>query len=222
MPSKQHSFIIPSTKWGIIRFTVLVLILLGIFTWAYGIPYYWYKSYSPQQGDIIFQSMPRTGLVVAIEGCTHSPYSHCGVVLHKNNEWIVAEAVGPVKDTPLFNWIRRGRGSKFAVYRLRKNEQKHVPEFIRALDNYYGRPYDIRYRMDDDLIYCSELIFKAFRDATGKELGQLVTLGELDWKPYAKIIREIEGAPSPLERVMITPAHLSRASELEKVFSNGI
>jgi hypothetical protein len=82
---------------------------------------------------------------------------------------------------------------------------------------YVGRPYDIRYEMDDEKIYCSELIYKAYRDATGGELGSLVALGELNWRPYERLIREIEGGPVPVERRMITPHHLSQAQQLELV-----
>lgn len=222
MSAKNSRWFIPSTKWEKVRLGAMLLILFGLFTWSYLIPFYWYTSYSPQQGDILFQPLPRANLVIAIEGCTHSPYSHCGVVRRKEEQWVVAEAVGPVKNTSLFSWIKRGRGAKFAVYRLRKTERRHIPAFIQSIEKYYGRPYDIRYRMDDECIYCSELVYKAWHDATGKDLGKVVTLGELDWKPYEKIIREIEGGPPPLKRVMITPAHLSRAPELKKVFSNGI
>ncbi len=40
-------------------------------------------AYRPQQGDIVFQSLPNPwgmDLVDAIEGSTASPYSHCAMV----------------------------------------------------------------------------------------------------------------------------------------------
>ena len=82
-----------------------------------------------------------------------------------------------------------------------------------------GRPYDIRYRMDDEKIYCSELIFKGYRDATGEELGKLVKFGDLKWVRHTPVILAIEGS-LPLNRIMITPRHLSEAKQLEKVFSS--
>ena len=74
------------------------------------------------------------------------------------------------------------------------------------------------YRMDDDALYCSELVFKAWKNATGQELGMLVPLGEMNWKPYEDTIRKYEHGPPPLDRWMITPQNLSEATQLEKVF----
>lgn len=176
------------------------------------------KYYQPQEGDILFQSLPRVPIVEAIEGCTKSPFSHCGI-LHKNAQgiWVVIEAIGPVRETPLPFWTMQGRGSKFWVRRLKAAHQKQIPAFIKAAKTYAGRPYDIRYRMDDEAIYCSELIYKAYRDATGKGLGVIEKLGDLDWKPWVAVIKEIEGGDVPLEREMITPKSLAEAKELEVV-----
>lgn len=174
--------------------------------------------YQPQEGDILFQSLPHVPIVDAIEGCTKSPFSHCGIV-HKNAEgiWVVIEAIGPVKETPLPLWTLQGRDMKFWVRRLKNVHRKEIPAFIKAAKTYKGKPYDIRYRMDDEAIYCSELIYKAYRDATGAHLGALVKLGDLDWKPWTALIKEIEGGDVPLEREMITPKALSEAKELEAV-----
>ena len=193
-----------------------------IITYFFIIPLYWYILYDPQDGDIIFQSLPKNALIVAIEGATNSPYSHCGVVVNRNGKWYVNEAIGPVKDTSLYKWIIRGRRRKFAVYRLKSDYHTYIPKFIEGLNKYQGRPYDILYELDDEYIYCSELIYKAFRDSSNIELGKLIELGDLDWEPFRKIIEEIEGGKPPLERLIITPRHLSEAEELRKIFSNGI
>ena len=75
--------------------------------------------------------------------------------------------------------------------------------------------------MDDEKIYCSELIYKGYKAATGKPLGKLVKLREMDWKPYEATIREIEGGPPPLEREIISPRAVSEAAEVEKVYARG-
>ena len=106
-----------------------------------------------------------------------------------------------------------------ALFRLGAKHAGHIPEFIMAARKYMGRPYDIRYRMDDEKIYCSELIFKGYRDATGEELGKLVKFGDLKWVRHTPVILAIEGS-LPLNRIMITPRHLSEARQLEKVFSS--
>ena len=183
-------------------------------------PAIWYVQYQVEEGDIIFQALPKVNdLVKMIEGVTESPYSHCGVVTRENGNWIVVEAVSPVRKTSLYWWIARGRGwGKFAVYRLKEEHREHIPRFIEELEPFMGRPYDMKYRMDDERIYCSELVYKAWKNATGEELGELKKLGEMNWEPYEKTIRKYEGGPPPLERLIITPRHLSEARQLEKVF----
>ncbi len=173
-----------------------------------------------QEGDVLFQScygdLPRL-----IEGVTESPYSHCGVVLRrKNGELAVLEAIEPVKISPLINWIRSGRGGRITVCRLKSPFRKHIPEWLRACKTYLGRPYDARYRLDEEKIYCSELLFKGWRAATSEDLGKLVKLRELNWQPYKKAIEELEGGPVPLDRKIITPRDLARAPQLEEIYSN--
>jgi hypothetical protein len=176
-------------------------------------------AYQPKEGDLYFQSLPRNAVVNAIEGASESPYSHCGILVRKGDEWFELEAIGPVMETPLAKWITQARDRHYDVFRLEAEHERNIPAFIKAARKYMGRPYDIRYRMDDEKIYCSELIFKGYRDATGKSLGKLVKFGDLKWVRHTPVILAIEGS-IPLNRIMITPRHLSEAKQLEKVFSS--
>lgn len=179
--------------------------------------------YEPREGDVIFQSLPHGPVVWAIEGVTHSPYSHCGIVGREGGRWIVYEAIGHVRVTPLPEYLARGRGGGFAVYRLRDEFAAHIPATLECCRGYLGRPYDIRYRLDDEAIYCSELIYKAFRDATqGQELGALSRFGDMDWGAYEALIRRIEGGPVPVDRLMITPVGLARAPQLVPIFGHNL
>jgi hypothetical protein len=187
------------------------------------LPYCFLLQYEPKVGDIVFQSLPKlSDLVKAIEGVSESPYSHCGVVIKKDGAWYVNEAMGSVHSTPLLDWLKRGRGYRLDAYRLKKQHIQYIPAFIEALDKYQGKPYDFRYRMTDSHIYCSELAYKAFLDATGQALGQLMRLGDLNWKPHIETILAYDGGSEPpLDRLMITPKHLSQAEQLELVTSIG-
>ena len=173
--------------------------------------------YAPQHGDILFQSLPHNEIVDAIEGSTGSPFSHCGIVVARHDGWHVLEAIGPVKETPLRHWIAQGRGSKFDARRLKPEFRSKSIPMIAAARAFTGLPYDIQYEMDDAKIYCSELIYKAFKKAGGGEMGVIRTLGELNWRPYGPVIRAITGGEVPLQRQMITPKDLAEASQLELI-----
>jgi hypothetical protein len=177
-------------------------------------------SYLPQTGDLLFQSLPHNEVIDAIEGASGSPFSHCGIVVYVDGDWKVLEAVGPVKETPLAQWISQGRGSKFAVRRLKLKFRVHIPKMIEGARVYMGRPYDIQYELDDAKIYCSELIYKGWLYATQKPLGKLVKLGDLKWQAHESVIRRIAGG-LPLDRPMITPRDLAAAPELDPVMAFG-
>lgn len=178
-------------------------------------------GYQPIEGDVLFQSLPNPAgmdLVDAIEGSTASPFSHCGMVFLEEGKWMVIEAIGPVKITPLKDYVARGRDRQVWAYRFADAHKKHVPAALAAMKKDLGKPYDPRYRFDDEAIYCSELIWRGWKAATGKELGTAVTLGSLDWRPYQPVIEAIEGPGKlPLDREMITPRDLAKAKELTLV-----
>lgn len=212
---------LPRGKWAWLRFGLLAALLLGVVVrfHVYGLAHL--LAYSPREGDIVFQSLPRGDLVDAIEGITASPFSHCGVVMKSaDGRWVVHEAIGVVRETPLHLWIVRGRGARVDAWRLRAADLAALDaaKLRAALGKHAGKPYDYRYAPGDEEIYCSELAWKAYRDATGLELGVWEKLGDLDWRPHEAFIREMEGGPLPLERPMITPVGVTRDEHLEKVY----
>lgn len=192
-----------------------LLLSLFLLLWTGGLQ----AAYVPQEGDFVFQSVPKSDLTEAIEGATQSRYSHVGLVLRKNNAWYVREAIGPVSDTPLEEWAGRGRYAQaFDAFRLREQFRQYIPELIGASATFLGRPYDFKYDLDDEKIYCSELLYKSMLMASGVALGKLQELGDLNWRPYRDTIEKYEGGKVPLGRRMITPRSLAEADELEKVY----
>ena len=202
--------------WNWFRLSILGIIVLPIIFFVI-IPFSKYVIYFPREGDIVFQSLNRSvDLVRAIEGVSQSHYSHCGVMVKEGDSWYVNEAFGTVKKTPWFDWYLRGRDYGFWVYRINSADEE-IEQFLLELGKYQNRPYDVRYRLDDEYIYCSELVYKAYLDATGKELGELESLGSLNWEPYRKTIKKYEGGEPPLDRKMITPISLSKSEHLDRV-----
>jgi hypothetical protein len=225
--------ILPSNRaegWRLIAY----LFVFAILGWFYGGQFlfaatrtpvlYYYFRYSPQEGDVIFQSLPHNDLADAIEGITHSSYSHCGVVLRNDqNQWVVVESIFNVHETPLFLWELRGRGGDFTAYRLDPKYAPLIPEFKKDLLSYLDWPYDYDYDMSKgDSVYCSDLVYLAFGKASGEKMGTLEKLRDLDWKPFEDFIKSDQRGSLPLDRVMITPASLARAPQLKEVYQSGL
>ncbi len=178
-------------------------------------------GYEPRVGDVVFQSLPRQPLVELIEGVTASPFSHCGIVDEVDGEFVVIEALLTVRVVPLADFLARGRRGAFAVYRWAPEREASVPDIVAAARGYPGRPYDMRYRLDDESIYCSELLWKAYRDATGEDLAATQPLGELHWRPHERAIRRMEHGELPLARPIITPVAVAGSSALRSVLAHG-
>jgi len=221
---------VPASRLGRARLAALLLIFVTlalVYREQSGFllsrtPAFWnYALYSPREGDVVFQSLPHGELVDAIEGVTHSPFSHCGVVLRNDaGKWVVIESIGTVHETPLFQWIFRGRGGSLEAYRLADKDASFIPAFKKALLGYSGYSYDFDYDMAHakDCVYCSDLVFLAFKQASGEPMGTLQRLGDLDWKGHRDFIRAEANGTLPLDRVMITPASLARATQLHRAY----
>lgn len=130
-----------------------------------------------QTGDLIFQesTSPQAS---AIRVATDSRYTHMGVIRRSDDGLYVIEAARTVTETPLGEFIARGVGGHYSVYRVRGLTDDLAEAAITKMQAYYGRPYDIYFRMNEDAIYCSELPFHAFK-ALGVEIGHVERLGEL-------------------------------------------
>ncbi len=176
------------------------------------------SQYDFQDGDILMQHIPAK-LCAVIADVTDSQYSHCGMVVHKNNRLYVLEAIGSVCYTPVKDWINRGSYARFTQLRPINMSQDHIRRAIAEAEKYLGRPYDIQYELDEEKIYCSELIYKAYVKAASIEIGEKETLGSLKWKPQEQFIRYITGGELPLDRVMVTPQSIASNSRVALVYS---
>jgi len=182
------------------------------------------NNYEPKEGDLVFQALPLDlDLVVAIEGVTKSNYSHVGVLHKRDDEWTVIEASGPgVIYTAFDKWKTHGRNERWAAFRLKAKQQKHIPQFLTNLHPHAGKAYDFKYELSENKLYCSELIYHAWEKTTGQKMGKLTRIGDLNWKPHQKTIEKYNGGPMPLDRQMISPIELSKASQLQRVYNHGL
>lgn len=177
-----------------------------------------------REGDILFQTS-RSAQSRAIQLATHSRYSHMGILFRDGRRWVVYEAVQPVKRTPLDAWVRRGAGGHVVVKRLRNGERRLPPAVVARMKNagvrLLGRPYDLAFEWSDDRIYCSELVWKIYREGAGLELGALQTLRDFDLShPAVKAkLRERYGSRPPLDEPVIAPQRIFDCPDLETVAS---
>jgi permuted papain-like amidase YaeF/Yiix C92 family enzyme len=172
-----------------------------------------------RDGDIVFHTS-RSAQSAAIQRATHSPYSHMGVVLYRDGKPFVFEAIASVRYTPLSNWTARGDGGRFVVRRLKRSLKTAELEKLRAAaDSYAGKPYDLYFEWSNSRIYCSELVWKMYRDALGIEIGSLQKLREFDLgDPAVKAkMRERYGENIPLNERVISPASMFDSPLLETV-----
>ena len=172
-----------------------------------------------QDGDLIFQtSTSRQSL--AIQLATNSPYSHMGIIYRKNGRLFVFEAVGPVKLTPLSQWIKRGQNQAYVVKRLKKPLVKsQLKRMKRLASKYIGKPYDIYFGWSDKRIYCSELVWKLYKEAADIEIGSLRKLKDFDLEHPAvkKIMRTRYGKKVPLNEPVIAPSDMFESEKLATI-----
>ncbi len=172
-----------------------------------------------QNGDIIFQaSLSKQSK--AIQLATHSEWSHCGIIYKEGAQYFVYEAVQPVKLTPLEKWIARGEGQRYVVKRLKNAEAVLTPEVLHKMkqegEKFTGKDYDIYFEWTDEKIYCSELIWKIYKEATGLELGVLEQLKDFDLtnKIVQSKMKERYGEKIPMEEKVISPVEIFNSSLL--------
>ncbi|HNW99714.1 MAG TPA: YiiX/YebB-like N1pC/P60 family cysteine hydrolase [Bacteroidales bacterium] len=178
------------------------------------------QKYFPKTGDMVFQTISGSKLTNAIAGITQSEYTHCGIVDFQKGKWVVIEAYGKVRVFPMNEWISQGNFKRYAVCRLKPGLDKKIPDLMTEVRKMIGKPYDYGFDTTDAAIYCSELIYKAYKKATGQYIGKTNKLGELNWKPHEKYIRSQCKGKLPLDRELITPKAIAEAGEVEMVFNN--
>ncbi|QIO07508.1 YiiX family permuted papain-like enzyme [Acinetobacter shaoyimingii] len=181
-------------------------------------PILWAKS-ALQTGDIIFH-VSKSQQSLGIQKATHSPYSHMGMIVNRQGQTWVLEAIQPVKYTPLQQWIQRGVKQHYVVKRLKSNlTLKQQNALVKNAEQYLGRPYDIYFGWDNTAIYCSELVWKAYHDALGVNLAPLEKLKQFDLTApeVKKLMQQRYGKNIPWNETVIAPKSIYESKILVDV-----
>lgn len=179
-----------------------------------------------QDGDIIFQTS-ESSQCEAVRIATKSKFSHCGIIFFTDDgKQMVLEAVQPVKITPLEDWIKHGRDSKYVVKRLKNAATILDAETLKKMKAYgnqfIGKQYDAYFEWTDNKIYCSELVWKIYKNGANTELCDLQELKDFDLEDerVQKILKERYGNDIPLNEKVVSPSNLADSKLLITVFDN--
>ncbi|MEW5422371.1 YiiX/YebB-like N1pC/P60 family cysteine hydrolase [Amorphus sp. 3PC139-8] len=193
-----------------------------------------------REGDIIFQAAGQ-GLTEPPAGEEENPYTHVGIVRQTGGGPYVIDATPEdgVFEVPIDDFVRRGAGNRYIVYRLAGVEgaaEISARAIEIAFEKYYLLPFDPFYRRDRSAFYDSELVQTAFAEA-GAELGAVATVRELgietpgsgspvfdDWQAHpdcAAAELEAEACWTLIRNQrVLTPASLASDPKLSRVYSN--
>lgn len=172
-----------------------------------------------KDGDLIFQTS-KSAQSKAIQLATNSKYSHMGIIYKVNGQFFVYEAVQPVKMTLLKSWINRGENKHYVIKRLKDADKILTPTVLKKMKQigtrFKGKDYDLLFEWSDDKMYCSELVWKIYKEATGIEIGELEKLADFDLsnKLVQQKVKERYGDNMALDEIVITPVAMFNSSKL--------
>lgn len=178
-----------------------------------------------KDGDIIFQET-NSEQAKAIKYATRSKYTHVGIIFTVNNSLMVLEAVQPVKLTSLNTFIKRSVHGHYVIKRLKNYNEIITAEKIDKMKkigfSYLGKNYDIYFEWNDKRIYCTELVWKIYKNALNIEVGKLQRLRDFDLShPYVKkLMQKRYGSKIPLDELVISPEEMFQSDNLVTIMTN--
>jgi uncharacterized protein YycO len=174
-----------------------------------------------KDGDIIFHTS-KSSQSKMLQMATNSDLTHVGVIFYKGGKPYVIEAVQPVTITPLQSFINRGVNSEYKVMRpdvdLTESQKQTMMSYGKKQ---LGKNYDKKFQWGDDKIYCSELVWKMYKEA-GIELCETKMFSDFNLSnPKVKeaVKSRFNGDFNPSE-VVVAPSDIADSDILDTVFDN--
>jgi len=177
-------------------------------------------------GDLIFLDLNCGKLCDAIEDATLEQFSvpgprlsHVGIISvdPKNKSVSVIEAWpdGGVKKTPLTRVLKRVSDKEdqpggYIIGRTKESYRSFAKQAAQRAMQYIGRPYDDLFFMDSQKLYCSELVYDAWKGLPTKEpifktrpmfFGDPISTSFVVWEQYY----ESYGISPPTGEMGISP-----------------
>ena len=228
------TFLILHIKFKNWKFVILNLLILGVSVFGIHIILEWFESHTYefervelQNGDIIFQTS-KSSQSESIQAATHSKYSHMGIIYldEDNAEYFVYEASSVVKLTPLNDWINDGLDEKYVVKRINNSDEILTDEALVKMkaigEKFKGKSYDRYFGWSDEKLYCSELVWKIYKEALSIELGKLERLSDFDLttEQVQNQLNERYKGNIPYDELVISPVQIFNSEKLITVEEN--
>lgn len=180
-----------------------------------------------QNGDLIFVDAHTEELSGAISRATKISaainYDHVGLIEKDNNSFFVLHAApegGSQRESLReFYTNQTQKKNQIAIYRLKKDYQYSIPDAIQTAKTMLGKPYNWLYILDENSLYCSDFVERAFREDKVFELIPMnfknPSTGKIDdfWvRFYAK-----KGEEVPQDKPGTNPNQIATSEKLDFV-----
>ena len=166
-----------------------------------------------REGDVIFQTT-QSNQSPLIQLATRSKISHCGIVVMKNGKPYVLETLNTLKLTPLDKFIARSKGGK---YWLKRSDKENIKI---KYDHFLGKSYDVAFRLDNDIYYCSELVYDIYKKQLGIELCKPKKIDDyliLCTEKLPIIKKEMQRRGIKKEEYAVAPVDVFRSDKLKTI-----
>ncbi len=182
---------------------------------------------------MLFQDLDSSPICDAIElvtpGYNDFNISHIGVIVNDDNELKVLEAIpNSVQLTKIDSFLLRSLDSnnqpKVMIGRLKNQYKKHIPQAINFMKEKIGDKYDNEFIINNNMYYCSELIYEAFEKSNVFELKPMTfihpkTNDTLEiWKNYYKKLN----IKIPEGKLGINPGIMSTSNKINIIHEFGV
>ena len=166
-----------------------------------------------REGDVIFHTS-QSSQSPLIQIGTRSHITHCGIVVMKEGKPYVLETLKTLVLTPLDKFIVRGKDGKYWLKRSDKEDIK--------IDyaHYLGKSYDFAFSFDNDIYYCSELVYDIYKKQLGIELAEPRQVKDyliLFTDRLPKIKRAMKRRGISKKQYAIAPVDIFNSGHLESV-----
>ena len=166
-----------------------------------------------REGDVIFHTS-QSSQSPLIQIGTRSHITHCGIIVMRDGKPYVLETLKTLVLTPLDKFVARGKDGK---YWLKRSDKENI-----KIDyaHYLGKPYDLAFSFDNDIYYCSELVYDIYKNQLGIELCKPKQVGDyliLGTDKLDKIENTMQRRGITKEQYAVAPVDIFESHQLHNV-----